>query len=579
MNSNERRNKPSGRRTTRRSFIKAGAASSALLLGRRLASPAIAAEAASETPVLLKRGLIVDGTGAKGFLGDLLIKGSHIEEVSRTPITIDCPTLDCAGKVVAPGFIDAHSHMDAILALPGNGDLKYPFTAQGCTTFVAGNCGFALSGFRKDSPYKKKLNPGLFPEFDITWDTMADYFAQIRKVGMTHNLFTSVGHGTTRSSMRWDDPSPLSDAEMKELLALLEEAMDQGAQGVSFGLQYTPGIFATSDEIKQIAQLVRKKDKLLSVHARAYTAVAPGYDVQPGGVPHNVLAIKEMIDLARETGVRVQFSHLIFVGRLTQKTYPQALEVLDKAIAQGIDIAIDTYPYHCGSTALNVIQPKWFRENLPANYHDPKALRRLELEIASMSAVLGFGYEDVQITSAGHPDLSQYNGMFLPEIARKLGKRPFEAAMEFGEKCGSRGAWVLLHNYSTMEIVEALMKHPACMFMTDAVPATWLRNPAGYGSFPLFLQYARDRKVLSLEDAVRKMTGLTAQRFRIKDRGVLRKGLAADITVFDWNTIRDNTTLVEYDKPPSGIEAVFINGKQAVKAGKVDETVKAGTII
>jgi N-acyl-D-amino-acid deacylase len=564
-------------RTTRRSFLRSGAGASALLLSRPVLKAA--AVVASEPRVLLKNGLVVDGTGKRGFAGNVLIKGATIEDVSQAAINIDCPAVDCSGKVIAPGFIDAHSHMDWVLPLPGHDDLRSPFTAQGCTTFVAGNCGWAVAGFRKASPYKQRFNPGIFPEFEIPWDSMAQYFDHIRKAGMSHNLFTSAGHGTARASMRWDDPSPLNEAEMRELLTLLEEAMDQGAQGVSLGLQYTPGIFATPDELKQIAQLVKKKDKLLSVHARAYTAVAPGYETIPGGTPHNVLAIKEMIDLARETGVRVQFSHLIFVGKLTQKTWPQAFETLDKAIAEGIDIAIDSYPYHCGTTGLTVVQPKWFRENLPANYRDPKALKKLEFELASMSAVLGFGYEDVQITHAGHPDLNQYNGLFLPEIARQMEKRPFEAAMVFAEKAGGRGAWVLLHNYSTLEIVEALMKHPACMFMTDAVPAKWLRNPAAYGSFPLFLQYARDRKVISLEEAVRKMTGLTAHRFRIKDRGVLRKGLAADITVFDWNSVKDNTTLKDYDRPPTGIEAVFINGKQVLKDGKVDASVKAGVVI
>jgi N-acyl-D-amino-acid deacylase len=457
--------------------------------------------------------------------------------------------------------------------------LRSPFTAQGCTSFVAGNCGGAVAGFRKASPYKQRFNPGIFPEFEIPWDTMGEYLDHLRKTGMSHNLFTSAGHGAARASMRWDDPSPLNETEMKELLALLEAAMDEGAHGVSFGLQYTPGIFATSDEIRQIARLIKKKDKLLSVHARAYTAVAPGYEMKSGGTPHNVLAIKEMIDLAKETGVRVQFSHLIFAGRLTQKTWPLALETIDKAIAEGVDIAFDSYPYHCGTTTLIVLLPKWFRENLPANYHDPKARQKLEFELASMSAVLGFGYEDIQITTAASPEMDQYNGMFLAEIARNLQKRPFDVAIEIAEKAGRRTPWVLLHNYSTLEIVEALMKHPACLFMTDAVPAKWLRNPAAYGSFPLFLQYARDRKVMSLEDAVRKMTGLSAQRFRIKDRGVLAKGLAADITVFDWETVRDNTTPKDYDKPPTGIEAVFLNGRQVKKDGKVDVSVKAGMIL
>ncbi|MBN1343094.1 MAG: amidohydrolase family protein [Phycisphaerae bacterium] len=567
------------RPSTRRSFLKTTGSATAAALSSKLGRPVFAAPRDAATCTLLKHGLIVDGTGKKAFLGDVLIKGAKIDAVSTTPIDAQCPTIDCTDKVIAPGFIDAHSHMDWVLALEGQPELKSPFLAQGCTTFIAGNCGYSAGGFRKDSPHKKRFNPGIFPDFDLAWNTMAEYFDHARKIGMTHNLVNMVGHGTARLSMRWDDPSPLSDAEMTELLMLLEQAMDQGAHGVSLGLQYTPGIFATSDELKRIAQLVAKKDRLLTVHARAYSALSPDYEVKSFGMPHNVLAIKEMIDLAKATGVRVQFSHLIFAGTLTHRSYAQALEMIDKARADGVDIVFDTYPYHCGNTGITVVLPKWFREGLPANYTNPTALKRLELELTSMTALLGFGYEDIQITYAGNPDLNQYNGMFLSEIAKQRNMRPFDVAIDFAQHAEARGAWVLLHKYSNMEIIDALMKHPAALFMTDAVPVKWLRNPAAYGSFPLFLQYARDRKLISLEEAVRKMTGATAERMRIKDRGFVRKGLAADLAVFDYKTIKDNTTLKDFDRPPTGIESVFLNGKQVVKSGKVNESIKAGLVI
>jgi len=567
---------PKKKRTSRRAFLKAGTTASGALLAQPLLR-SIASAVPTDAPCTrLKNGLIVDGTGKKGAVGDVLIKGAKIEAVSHNPIKIDCATLDCTGKVIAPGFIDAHSHMDWLLPIPGQADLKSPFTAQGCTTFVAGNCGWAAAGYRKDSRHKRDSRPDLFPEFEITWDSMAGYFAHLRKVGMSHNLVTMAGQGSTRRSIRGSDPSPLSPAELKELLTLLGEAMDQGANGVSLGLQYSPGIFATPEELKQVARLVAKKDKILTVHARAYSAVAPGYELKPFGTPHNALALKEMIDLARETGVRVQYSHLIFAGKISHKTYGLCLKMIDQAIADGIDIMFDTYPYHCGNTGLTVVLPKWFREGLPGSYRDPEALKRLRTEIAALSNLVGLGYGDIQITYAEDPALRKHNGAFLADIAQKRGKAPFEMAMEFCEK---GGAWVLLHKYSNMEIVEALMKHPAALFMTDAVPAKWLRNPAGTGSFPLFLQYARDRKLISLEQAVRKMTGATAERFRIKDRGFVRKGLAADITVFDYKAVKDNTTLTDYDKPPTGVEAVFINGKQVKKDGKVDGSANAGGLV
>jgi len=566
-------------KTTRRGFLKTGAKASGLMLARPMLRSALVEASVSEPRTLLKNGLIVDGTGKKGELGSLLIKGTKIEEVSHGPIHVDCETIDCTEKVIAPGFIDVHSHMDWVLPIKGREDMKSPFTAQGCTTFVAGNCGYGAAGFRKKSGHRKRIRPVLYGSSNLGWDTMEEYFAHLRSVGMSHNLVTMVGHGTTRASIRGFDASPPDDDEMKELLALIEEAMDQGAWGASFGLQYAPGIFAAPDEVEQIARLVAKKGKIVTVHGRAYSSISPAYEIKQGGTPHNVVALQEMIDIAKKTGVRLQYSHLMFAGTASHRTYKQCLEVLDKARADGVDVMIDTYPYHCGTSVISVVIPPWFLANVPANYHDEKALERLEGELGFMSMALGFGYDDIQVTNAKHPDLNEYNGLFLAEIADKRGMKPFDVAIEIAEKSGGI-ARVLNHKYSNMEIIEALMKYDGCLFMTDATPAPeGVQNPAAFGSFPLLLQYARDRKLLSLEDAVRKMTGANAERVNLKDRGLLKKGLAADITVFDWNAVKDNNTVTDTDNAPTGIEAVFMNGRQVKKNGKVDGSANAGVVL
>ncbi len=564
------------RRISRRKLLRLGATASGVLIGGSLLKRTTVEAADSEPCTLLKNGLIVDGAGKKGFAGCVLIKGGRIEEVSESPIDIDCPTLDVTGKVVAPGFIDAHSHMDWILPLEGRDELKLPFIAQGCTTFVAGNCGFGVAGFRKSSGHKKEIAPGLFPNAEMPWDTMAEYYEHMRGAGMSHNLANLAGHGTIRVSIRGMDPSPLTDDEMKELLALLERAMDEGAIGVSLGLQYAPGIFATMDEIKRVAQLAKSRDKILAVHGRAYSILSAEYPLNPFGPPHNVLALKEMIGVARETGVRLQYSHLMFAGTKSHVTYQECLAAVDAAIAEGIDVQIDSYPYHCGNSILGVIMPKWFREKLPDSYHNPEALKRLEAELTALSMLVGLSYPDIQVMSVAHSDFKQYEGMFLSDIAQKRGRGPFETFIELAEKSGERDTRVLLHNYSNMEIIDALMQYPACLFMTDALPGKENRNPASYGTFPLFLQYARDRNRISLEQAVRKMTGATADRFRLKDRGYLRKGTAADVTVFDWHTVKDNTTIAEFDRIPTGIEIVFMNGKQVLQDGTVNARTLAG---
>ncbi len=540
---------------------------------------------------LLKNGFIVDGSGKKGFNGSLLIRDNRIEKVFAGEITGAAHVIDCQGLVIMPGIIDAHSHMDWYLPIKGHDEMKLPFTAQGVTTFMAGQCGYGVAGFRRKSPFMNVISRGILNPLSIEWDTMSQYFEYMKQSGMTHNMMTLAGHGTTRTSIRGFNAAPMNRDEMKEMLILLERSMDEGAAGVSLGLQYEPGIFATGDELREIARLVKRKNKLLTVHLRAYSSLSPGYPmstpqilldyVSPfdGYEPHNLLAIDEMLNIARETGVRLQISHLIFVGTRTFKTCEDGLKRIDRAIQQGVDVKFDTYAYHCGQSIINVILPAWFLAKVPGAYNDKKMLSKLKSELGLIQRFLGFGTKDIQITYANSEELNQYNSMFLDQIAQKRGMDWFDNAMDIAQK--SNGvANVLNHSYSNLPIIETLMRHPASLFMTDALPAPrGVQNPAFSGNFPRFFQLARENKIISLEEAVYKMTGATAERYGIKDRGFLKEGFAADITVIDWNNISDNNTIRETSNAPTGIEAVFINGKQVLSKGKVNGDIKAGKII
>ena len=194
--------------------------------------------------ILLKNGFIVDGSGKKGFNGSLLIHDNKIEKISAREITGATQVIDCAGLVIMPGIIDAHSHMDWYLPIKGHDELKLPFTAQGVTTFMAGQCGYGVAGFRKKSPFINKISRGILNPLSIEWDTMAQYYDHVKRIGMTHNMMTLAGHGTTRTSIRGFNAAPMSKDEIKEMLTLLERSMDEGAAGVSLGLQYEmlPGI-------------------------------------------------------------------------------------------------------------------------------------------------------------------------------------------------------------------------------------------------------------------------------------------------------------------------------------------------
>lgn len=540
---------------------------------------------------LLKNGFIVDGSGRKGFQGNVLIEDGRILKISAGEIKAAGTVLDCTGLVIMPGIIDAHSHMDWYLPIKGHDEMKLPFTAQGVTTFMAGQCGYGVAGFRKNSTFRKIIDVRARGLFEIEWDTMAQYFDHMKRIGMTHNMMALAGHGMTRTSIRGFNAAPLSKEERKEMLALLEQAMDEGASGVSFGLQYEPGIFAAGEEIREIAKLVKRKNKLLTVHLRAYSSLSPGYPMSTAKIlldyvspfdgyePHNLLAIDEMLNVARDTGVKLQISHLIFVGDRTFKTCDAGLDRIDKAIKQGVDVKFDTYSYHCGQSIINVVLPAWFLAKVPQAYDDKAMLSKLKSELGLIQRFLGFGTKDIQITYANSEEFNQYNGMFLDQIAQKRNKDWFENTMEIARK--SNGvAKVLNHSYSNLPNVESLMRHPASLFMTDALPEVkGVQNPAMFGNFPRFLQLAREKKLISLEEAVNKMSGATAERYGIKDRGFLKEGLAADITVFDWKNIRDNNTIAETSNAPSGIEAVFINGKQVLDKGKVNGTIRAGKII
>ena len=536
-------------------------------------------EKSTQGPVILKNGFIVDGTGDQGYTGNLLIRGDIIEKISRREIKVDARVIDCSGRVISPGFIDIHSHNDWFMN--SKSEFRTPFTEQGITTFVGGNCGYSAAGFSENSPYRDLLEDNLFKagHRGLRWDTFEDYFSNISKNGMSHNLATLAGHGTTRTSIRGYDPSPMKGDSRKELLYLLEKSMDHGAKGVSFGLGYAPDIFTTRDEIKEVANLVKKRDGIITVHVRAFSSISGVYPLKPFGTPHNILALQEMIDLARDTGVKLQISHLIIVGERSWKTLDRVINLINSAAAQGLDIRFDTYAYHCGASVITGILPDWFMAKVPHSYNDRALLRRLRILMNISFGLLGFNTSDIQIAAANYPELNRFNGMFLKDIARERKLSDFENYVDFAQKSNST-ARVLMYKYSNEKIVEELIRHPLSHFMTDAwVEPEGVQNPSAFGCFPRFLQIAREKKIISLEETVHKMTLANAERMKIKDRGVLKKGKAADIVIFDYNNVRDNTSKEKSDAKPGGIETVFINGEIAMQNGKVNKKVKAGRVL
>ncbi len=532
--------------------------------------------------VLLKNGAVVDGSGRPAFRGSVVLNRDAIELITDKEVKFTGTTIDCAGKVIAPGIIDMHSHMDIAMPAPNYADLITPFTEQGVTTFIGGNCGYGSSAFKKDTKFEDLLYKKFYgltnQNIRVSWRTFDEYNNHLKKIGITHNLANCLGYGTIRTSMRGYDPSPLTADEKKEILSLLEEGLEQGAYGVSFGLQYEPGLFVTYDEIADVARLLKKKDKIMTVHSRAYSSLSPTYPLNPLKPAHNIMAMEEMLKVARETGVRLQLSHLIFVGKDTWKNCGLALNLIEKARRQGVDVMFDTYAYHCGASVINVFLPSWFLGKAPGVFEDKAALRRLYIEFQVIQMLLGFGVDEIQITNANHPELNEYNGMFASDIAKKRGMGWFENFIDIAKKTEGR-ARVLNHKYSNPKLVSNMIKNPNSLFMTDAwIAPKGVQNPAAFGNFPKFIERTRDEGLIPLEETVRKMTGASAERFNLAKRGFIKKGYAADVLVFDYKNIKDNNTNVKTEERPDGIEYVFINGKRVLAGGR-GGVVRAGRVI
>jgi N-acyl-D-amino-acid deacylase len=527
---------------------------------------------------LLRGGLIVDGSGASPRPGSVLLQDGRIGAIGE--VVDDAATvMDCAGKVIAPGFIDAHSHMDFFSAAENPHHFD-SFTAQGVTTFVAGNCGFSPFGFAPETRHRSLLENSLFKagRDTLDWNSFAEYCKVLDELGLTQNFVHLVGHGAARTSLSGFEARPLDRAEYTQMLDLLDRAMGEGTAGVSLGLQYKPGVFAKLEELEDVARLVKRHDKLLTVHAKAYSSFSGTYPMLPFGRAHNLKAIDDMLGLARRTGVRLQFSHLIFVGSQTWKTVDEAIALFDRAIADGVDVCFDMYPYTYGATLLNTILPEWFMARMPRALHSPLARARLWMEAEVGFRLVGFGYPQIQITKAGCVEYDPHDGRFLPDIAGIVGKSNFDTMLDILDKSAAE-ARVLFHNYYNEEIVDRLMQHPAAIYASDAWPEpSGQQNPAAYGTFPRFLRKARERRNGSLEDVVHKMTGAAAARFRLEKRGLLKEGYAADVVVFDWEQVQEGANETG-DAPPSGVEHVFVNGTQILEAGAIRTVRGAGQLL
>jgi N-acyl-D-amino-acid deacylase len=301
--------------------------------------------------------------------------------------------------------------------------------------------------------------------------------------------------------------------------------------------------------------------------------------------PHNLRALREVLDIARKTGIRLQLSHFIFVGRRSWPTAAACLRMVDDARRDGVDVMIDAFPYTCGNTTVNVVLPYWFLATVPEGYRNRWARVRLRAELDIAFRLLGFSFKDYQVMDAAVPGWEDLNGLNVEQIGRKWNTSSFNALLKLCEE--SRGtALVLIHGYSggpgNEEPLESVLTHEACLFETDAVVhSTGYPNPAAVGTFPRILgTFVRDRGLLRLEDAINRMTSESAERFGLENRGSLFPGKAADVVIFDPQSVSDTPpTGVQPAGKPKGMLHVFANGTHVVKDGSYVPGLRGGRVL
>lgn len=525
---------------------------------------------------LLKNAKIYDGTGNNTFFGSVLIDGDRILEVGpNIPDTAADEVTDLGGLSLAPGFIDAHSHNDWFAIKKAPDPYFAPFIRQGITTFVTGNCGLSAVGFSDDTPYTDKMGGGLFSFQDTTgiYGQVADYFRAVD--GSTPcNIALLAGHCTARASVAGYENRELTVEEKQAMLRQLEAALQQGAAGISLGLMYEPGLYSNIQELKDVAALCLKYNRPLTVHARANSAVSMSYP-ELVGRSHLLRALDELAELVGDTPLKLHYSHAIFVGRNSFKDKDEFLQILQKLRQKGADVQFDIYNEMVGVSVITVILPAWYQSMTPKEKNNPITKLKLAVMVYAASALLGFGFKDIQVAYIG-PGYRHYEGKTVHEIAREEGMRDLDAYLMLCDKSDLKGR-VNMGPYTTPQILREFSHYDHCLYMTDAwVEDYGIQNPAIYDCFPKFLRDSLLGIGDTMPKTIRKMTGATADRFALPLRGYLKPGYFADLVVFDEEALKNAVP----DRGVSfGIRKVLINGQTVLDGNTLKSNLTCGRAV
>ena len=511
--------------------------------------------------ILIQGGTVIDGTGGPARPADVAIAGDRIEVIERLPGARATRVIDAVGHVVAPGFIDMHSHADFVLPGLPTADSK---VHQGFTLEVVGNCGASPAPLTAARRHDVIDSAGLaVPALRWDWTTFRSYLDVLTRQRLSINVAPLVGHGTVRLVVMGPDDTPPTADQVRAMATEVRRAMDEGAMGLSTGLIYPPGVFADTDEIVALARAAGAAGGFYASHIRGESTTL-------------LSAIAEAIEIGRRAGVPVEISHLKAAGRANWPRMAQAIELIESARAEGLDVTADMYPYPAGSTTLSALLEPWAhaggREALLARLDDPDARARLRAELDGPGMAQDAGWDGIMI--AGCPARPEYEGQTVARIATGLGVAPAEAVIEILRQ--ARGEADMILFMMSEENIALGLRRPWVMIGSDGEGraaqgpyASGKPHPRNYGTCPRFLgHYARDHALVPLVEAIRKMTSLPAAKLGLRDRGRLERGQMADVVVFDPATVADQATFASPHRYPRGIPWVLVNGEPVVAAGE-----------
>ena len=499
---------------------------------------------AADFDLLIENARIADGTGAPLTNGSVAVKDRRIVQVGAVSGTATI-TLDAHGQIVAPGFIDVHTHSEKIAENP----VAENFLRMGVTTIVTGNCG----GSRTD---------------------VAKFFAELEKAKVAINVATLIGHNSVREqAMGGSFVGAPNAEEMEKMNALVDQAMKDGAVGLSTGLIYVPGSFAETGEIIELAKVAAAHDGIYASHMRAETVKI-------------FSALEELVRIAREAKIRAEVSHLKLTGPSAWGMTAKVLALLDKARADGLAITHDEYVYTASSTGLAQLIPDKARAGKRADFvarvADPVQKAAIVAEMKQMRDRLGradYGYAVIARFTAD-PTL---NGKTIPEAAKiKRRSDSLEDQIELIFDIEKQGGGSAIYHGMDEKDVQAFLRHPFTMIASDGGPRKFgedVPHPRSYGNNARALgRYVRELKVLTIEDAIRRMTSLPAQTFHLADRGVLKPGAWADIVIFDPDKVNDPSTFTDPHHYAEGFSDVIVNGEAVIRDGALTDARPGGPL-